>query len=133
MKPGRKDVLQDGKTSICRKSTLIGYSTNKLKPGDMFIFKHPEHDQFYYGKSFGRIKGTDDGRIKGTDDKWMILTQTLSENLQFSYERWIDPDHVIEIIPACRINKHLNDMFLQHEGNQIYVFQEENRLYGSGL
>jgi len=50
--------------------------------------------------------------------KKMIFAQVIFNNLQFTGERWVDPDEVLETVPAERISPHLAKYFKEMEENQ---------------
>ena len=117
MKTMRKDVERNKQQTKCFNSTLIGFSTYKLKYGDMFVYKYPNDETLHVAKCHGRIRATFPLNPDRKDGQWHILAQTLSNNMQFSMERWIEPECVIETIPKDRINPHLAELFLEYEKN----------------
>jgi hypothetical protein len=112
METHRKDVKRNRRQTICPNSSWLGYSSSKLKYGDLFMYY-----EYYEDKTTGTRIGKCHGRIKPiAENKSYILSQSISTNLQFSYERWVDPKDVIEIIPKEKANKNILAFF---ENNKI--------------
>lgn len=113
MKTSRTDIKRDKRIVKCFNSSLLGYSTYTLKAGDVFLFRYKGDIEHHIARSHGRAKPLN-------CNKYHILAQQLSDNLQFSYERWIDPEDVIEIIPAQHVEPLLLEMFKKYEKLQEY-------------
>lgn len=111
MKTMRTDVKRDKQQTRCLNSSTLGYSTWKLRCGDLFVYI--EH---YQDGSTGTRLAKYHGRIKPTDaQEWFILAQAASDNMQFTYERWIDPKNVLETVPKARTNEHIARFFEEKE------------------
>ncbi len=111
MKTQRNDVVRDKRKTFCRNSSFLGYSSYTLKYGDFFIYKEQYEDGRYglrTAKYHGRIRPKSEG-------KWLILAQSISTMLNHTYERWIDPDDVIETCRKEYMNQHIKDMFEEQE------------------
>lgn len=117
MKTSRKDVERNKQQTRCPNSLWLGFSSSKLKYGDSFVYKYPNDETLHYAKCHGRIKARFSLNPDRKDGKWHILAQTMSNNMQFSMERWIEPECVVEVIPKDRINPHLAELFLEYEKN----------------
>jgi len=117
MKTMRKDVKRDNRTSKCLGSSLLGHSTYLLKPMDLFVYE--EH---YTDKTTGQRLAKCHGRIRPlrkideTDViKWYILAQSAADDMQFTYERWVPVEDVVQIIPCKKANTHIKNFFTDHE------------------
>lgn len=117
MKTSRKDVERNKQQTYCPNSSFIGFSSSKLKYGDMFVYKYSNDETLYVAKCHGRIKATFPLNHDRKDTQWHILAQTMSRSMQFSMERWVEPECVIGTIPKDRINPHLDALFLEYEKN----------------
>jgi hypothetical protein len=110
----RNDVKRDKREIVVKNSSYQGFSSTRLNKGDMFVYQYiGTPGEWRYAMCHGRIKPISDEK-----GGYLILAQVLSHNLQFSYERWIKPEDVIETIPAERINPLLSCLFLEYEMNQ---------------
>ena len=121
MKTRRNDVITNRRQSLCFNSISTGYSTYKLRKGDLFLYTEHYSDGTTcprLGKCHGQIRPIEylEEDTRPYKD-YYILTQTASSNTQFSYERWIDPNDVVEIIPAAHANKHILAFFEDTEKN----------------
>lgn len=83
----------------------------------MFLYKETYTDGTYscrLGKCYGQVLPLK--KIKHSDIlKWYILTQTANNMMTFTYERWIDPEQVIEICPEDHANINIKNFFLERE------------------
>ncbi len=117
MKTCRKDIKRDNRETKCLKATLLGYSTYTLKPGDLFSYRESYTDGTSgtrFAKCHGRVRPLN--KIDPTDkDQWLILAQAASDMLNFTYERWIDPEDVIEICPMDHASKDILNFFSDKE------------------
>lgn len=117
METMRKDVERNKRQTLVKNSSLLGYSTNMLRYGDMFRYKETyTNGSFSYRNALchGRIRPLN--KINETDKiQWYILAQTVSENMQFTYERWVSPEKVVETVPKDKINQHIKDFFTEKE------------------
>ena len=102
METGRTDVSRDGRQTKCLNSSLIGYSRYMLRKGDLFLYR--EHYQeglkgYRLARCHGRVKGRMDFTYK-------ILAQAADHTMQYCYERWVDAEDVIQIVPEanCDLN-----------------------------
>ena len=113
MKTSRNDIEIDRKQVMIKNSSTMGYSRWFLRKGDMFIYKEYYQDgSFHYRQaiSHGRVRPLK--RIDDTDKlQWFVLAQTISENLQYSYERWIEPENITETIPKKNMSKYSKLLF----------------------
>lgn len=113
MFPTRTDVKRSNRIITVRNSSFMGYSTNLLHKGDMFRFKTTMLDGsiiYQNALSHGLIKPL--FKIDENDRiQWYILAQVISDNMRFTYERWIAPEDVVEVIPADRVNPYLKTYF----------------------
>jgi hypothetical protein len=111
MKTSRADIIRNKRQVKVLNSSLIGHSTNILRYGDHFLYKEYYQDKtFHYrlAKCHGQIKPVYNGR-------WLILAQSADWTMTFSYERWIEPNDVIETIPKGKVNSHIEAFFLEKE------------------
>ena len=88
----RTDVTLSKKKVICPHASLLGYGTRRAKPG-MFVRWDGGHGRIIATIDYAPPLG-ETPEIKG----W-LLVMTLSDDLSFAYERWIDPKDVIECRP----------------------------------
>lgn len=111
-KTARTDIDRNQQKTICPNSSMLGYSTRKLRCGDLFLYT-----KRYTRGATGTRLAKCHGRVKpyDADDKWMILAQTASDNMQFTYERWVEPEDVIEIVTKDRTNIHVMRFFEEKE------------------
>ena len=117
MKTSRTDVERNKRQSKCFGSTLIGHSTYILKCGDLFLYKERYTDGTEgtrLAKCHGRVRpdhndAVSDGR------EWRILAQAASDDMTFTYERWVDPKDVIQITPKNHANKNVIAFFEETE------------------
>jgi hypothetical protein len=65
----------------------------------------------------GLVTGYEVGRLPLNGDKWYILAQSISDDMQFTYERWIDPEDVQAIVPADRVHPDVRAFLLDRELN----------------
>ena len=123
METSRKDIQRNKQQTICPNSSLIGYSTNKLRYGDLFAYREQSLDGgyvYYFAKCQGRVKPNT--QISDSDSiGWHILAQT--SNTQgvpsFTYERWVLPEDVVSIEPKEHANKHILAYFEEREPQMI--------------
>lgn len=95
----RTDTTIDSRQVICRNASTIGYSSVKLRVGMFFVYSEDgDGDRRRLGRMIGRVSAPAIGegenyspRIEG-----YILALVLSDNGAHCYERWIDPNNVIE-------------------------------------
>lgn len=116
MKTSRKDVKIDKRDMPVFNSTSLGYSRATLKKGDHFIYKERYTDGthgFRLAKSHGRVKPV--VSLENEPVKWYILAQAASDGMTFTYERWIEPDNVTEVIPKDRVNSNIEAFFVEKE------------------
>ena len=115
MKTSRNDIERDRKQTMCFESSTIGYSTYKLRYGDLFMYKETYTDgtsKWRLAKCHGRIRPN--YKTSGRRD-WLILAQAMSDNATFTYERWIGSEDVMEITPKEKANKHILAFFQEQE------------------
>lgn len=117
MKTSRQDIEKNKRKIFCENSTLIGYSSHTLKYGDLFLYWEYCTDGTKgkrLAKCHGQVRPLN--KIDSTDKlQWFILTQAADHTMKFSYERWIEPKDVIEVIPKDRANKHILIFFEETE------------------
>lgn len=109
MIPHRKDVKTDKRPVrlLYDKCTLLGFSRLTLEPGDCFLF-----EESYTDGTKGVRLGMCRGRVKPHGEKhYRILTQAANKMMDFTYELWIEPEEVIETLPAERVKPGVKDFF----------------------
>lgn len=114
MKTARTDVERDKRQISCPNSSFLGFSSTTLRFGDFFIYRtqYSRHSEIEYKGSFARCHG----RVKSTiSGPYYILAQVASTNMTFTFERWVTPEQVIEIIPTNHANKHILKFFEETE------------------
>lgn len=117
MKTSRSDIKRDRRQTICPNSSTLGYSGRKLRYGDLFVYR--EHyivggSGLRLAKCHGRVMPL--GKIDESDKlQWFILAQAASNNMQFTYERWVEPEDVEEVLPGRHANKHILAFFEEGE------------------
>ena len=114
MKTSRKDVERNKKQVNCPESSYIGYSSTKLRHGDCFLYiENTTTGTFHYrlAKCHGQIKPLANLEKDDPTPQWYILAQSADWTMRYTYERWIDPKDVTEIIPKDRINEHIERFF----------------------
>lgn len=131
MKTSRQDVTKNKKQTLCRNSTLLGYSTNVLRTGDLFVYNEPRYTAGkpksltvfpILGRCHGQIKPK---KALGKEKiQWYILAQVADKSMTTTFERWIEPKDVTEIIPQIYANKHILDFF---EDNYNVNHKEKTR------
>lgn len=112
MKTNRTDIIRDNRPTKCYNSSLLGYSSYTLRPGDLFCYEEKYTDgrsNWRHAKCHGRVKP-----ING--DTWLILAQVMSINCQSTYERWVLPGEVQEIIPQEKADKNILAFYADQEG-----------------
>ena len=85
--PLRTDVTTNKRATFCGNSTCIGYSTNNAKYGDFLLVDTNT------GPAMARYHG----RVLEPDGaEWMLIQQgdTMRD---FTMERWITPESVLEV------------------------------------
>lgn len=116
MKTSRTDIDRDKRQTICKDSSILGYSSVVLRCGDLFVYREDYTNgtsQYRLAKCHGRIKGQN-------ESKWQILAQAASTSMQYTYERWIDPGDVTETIPQAHVNEHIAAFFIERETADNY-------------
>lgn len=114
MKTSRIDVDRDKKQIFCPNASILGYSRHNLNYSDFFIYK--DETGYRLAKCHGQIFPMN--KCHGDKEdvfKWWILGQVVSHSFSCTYERWIDPQEVIETIPAEHMNKHIIAFFEEKE------------------
>lgn len=96
----RNDVIIDKKQVICRNSSLLGYSTCKVRFGMIVRYKNGEFDNMI-GRVAGRIAYAPALGETPVIRNW-ILVMALGPNLTYAMERWVNPDDVIEAYDPSR-------------------------------
>ena len=112
MKTSRTDITRDNRSTKCPNSSLLGHSSYTLRPGDLFCYEEKYTDgtsKRRHAKCRGRVKPANDGT-------WAILAQVMSINCQHTYERWVLPGEVMEIIPQERADKNILAFYAEQEG-----------------
>lgn len=116
MKTSRKDIIRDEKDmKIPPNNSYLKYGA-RLKKGDLFLYKEK-----YTDGSFGRRLAICHGRVKPNnvidheEIKWYILAQVADIMLDVTYERWINPEDVIQITGLKYINRHILEFFKEKE------------------
>lgn len=94
----RTDIAIDKKQVRLPLSCLTGFSKCRARFGDVVLFTEDGNLQI------GRIIG----RIAEGDLKNHLVCSVLSYNMQFSYERWVNPEDV----QGCWEAKHYQTDFL---------------------
>jgi len=118
MQTSRSDVDRRFKPEIfCKNSSSIGYSSMYLKLGDLFIYKERYTDgSFHYrlAKCHGQIKPLN--KISESDElKWYVLAQSANWLMTFTYERWIDPEDIVETYDREHVNPNIAKFFEERE------------------
>ena len=117
MRTMRSDVEINKRQTLLPHVSNIGYSSWKLRYGDLFRYKEHYTDKtFCYrlAKCHGQIKPVN--KIDSTDKiQWFILAQAASDMMDSTYERWIDPLDVVETLPSKYANKHILEFFIEQE------------------
>ena len=115
MKTSRTDVERNKQQTRCPNSSISGHSRTKLRFGDLFVYRRKVSHcgakpipKDFLARCHGRVKPPQSG-------PWYILAQVANSAMTFSYERWIEPEEVIEIIPAAHTNPHILKFFEETE------------------
>ncbi len=111
METSRQDIERDKKQTHLPESSTLGYSSYKLRYGDLFLYKEHYTDGSHgnrQAKCHGRIRP--DHKTSGRRE-WLILAQAANDMMSFTYERWIDPEDVIETCPKDKANAHILAFF----------------------
>lgn len=114
MKTARTDIERNKQQTICPNSILLGYSSSKLHFGDLFVYrqKYMLGDEPLFKDSLARCHGRVKPLLSGP---WYILAQVANSAMTHSFERWIEPEEVIETIPAAHANPHILKFFEETE------------------
>ncbi len=110
MRIHRNDVRIDKRQVTVKNSSFLGYSKGTLKCGDFFTYL--DENQIRIGKMHGRIAMDAQNVSLGH-----IVAQVLSNNGQFTMQRWVDPSTVLETIPEDKVNLHMSSFFADDEIN----------------
>jgi hypothetical protein len=134
METSRKDVDRNKKQVLIPELDILGYSSNILKYGDFFVFseKSITGSLFYtLAKSHGQIKPHSKLEKDDPIPEWYILAQCCNSLMTSTYERWIKPEQVVEMIPAIHVNPFIRKFFLAAELGQ-YSLEQVDKLFGEG-
>jgi len=107
MKTSRMDIEKNKRQIKCFNSTSIGYSTYILTYNDLFSYKETYEDgTFTYRLACCK------GQVKPANGKeWLILCQASNDMKTFTYERWVKPCNVVEILPKENANQNILKFF----------------------
>lgn len=97
----RKDAKLSKVPVVCPNAVTAGFSTRTVMPGAFLEYKEHHEDGtcgVRIARAVGRIdaSGTDGPPVRG-----FICAVALSDDGTFCYERWIKPEDVISVKPAC--------------------------------
>ena len=106
----RSDIQRDSKRIMCKNSSLQGYSSIWLYPGDFFLYKIDDCLP-YFARCHGRIR-------ENTSKRWKVLAQVINDTHRFTMERWILPTDIIETSPKDKSDPYLIALFQSLEENQ---------------
>jgi hypothetical protein len=88
----RTDVIIDKKQVVCRNTSTLGFSKWKAQVGNLLLFK--EGGRIVTGRMIGRIQH---GYFDGKSLKNHLVVICISPRLDWTFERWVDPNDVTEI------------------------------------
>ncbi len=108
MKTSRSDVKRDNKDTKCFEATLLGHSTYTLRKGDFFRYKE-DRTFTRLARCHGRVKPLN---VAGKEKKiWFVLAQAVDDMLTFTYELWIDPKDIMEVVPIEHADENIIEFF----------------------
>jgi len=107
----RKDIKRDKHPVRCLNSTVIGFSCYTLNYGDFFVWKDIENGRYLFCRCHGRVKPSGDAT-------YLILAQVMNNSHQYTMERWVRQEEVVETVPFHRANAHTVALFNEYLLNQ---------------
>lgn len=148
----RTDVEIDHRQVVCRKASLIGYSTCRAKWGSYFVYNEggvPGARSL--ARMIGRIKYASQLAQREEPIRNWILAMVLSSSGLSAYERWVKPDWVLECYGAPptklaafffqpripydgptmrRLMDHgtVQDQFIEQHADRVAMFKERDAL-----
>ena len=121
MKTSRKDIERNKQQVICINSSWLGYSSNKLRHGDLFTYREVYANGTFstrLAKCHGQVKPLN--RLGSTDAVgWQILAQVSNHEMTNTYERWVPPDEVMVVTPKAHANLHILAYFEERKAQML--------------
>ena len=113
MKTSRTDVERNKQQSICVNSSWQGFSSNKLRCGDLFTYNE-KHIGGIHNTRFAKCHGQIKPKIGGT---WQILAQVSNDMMTTTFERWVDANDVMAVRPQKEADPNILKYFEAHEAD----------------
>ena len=109
-----RKVVLDNRRTICKNSSMAGFSTTQVKSGMWLTFNNAgETCNVGNGLVIGRIKKIEPDGLENCKG-WLVVA-ALSQDATFFMERWVSPDRVLSAHPRP---KHIKSPLKAREPNK---------------